>query len=54
MPFVCTINEPQMVALHGYLEGYHPPGITNPTLWKRVGRVLLEAHQARRRGGPRR
>lgn len=46
MPFVCTINEPQMVALHGYLEGYHPPGITNPTLWKRVGRVLLEAHQA--------
>ena len=42
--FVCTINEPQMVALHGYLEGYHPPGITNPTLWKRVGRVMLEAH----------
>ncbi|MFI5894520.1 glycoside hydrolase family 1 protein [Actinoplanes sp. NPDC051513] len=46
MPFVCTINEPQMVALHGYLEGIHPPGITNPTLWKRVGRVLLQAHQA--------
>lgn len=44
LDFVCTINEPQMVALHGYLEGYHPPGITNPTLWKRVGRVLLEAH----------
>ncbi|NKY10419.1 family 1 glycosylhydrolase [Cellulomonas hominis] len=42
--FVCTINEPQMVALHGYLEGYHPPGITNPTLWRRVGRVLLDAH----------
>jgi beta-glucosidase len=46
MPFVCTINEPQMVALHGYLEGYHPPGVTNPTLWKRAGRVLLEAHHA--------
>ncbi|WP_233506812.1 glycoside hydrolase family 1 protein [Jiangella anatolica] len=42
--FVCTINEPQMVALHGYLEGYHPPGVTNAVLWKRVGRVLLEAH----------
>ncbi|KRE30832.1 glycoside hydrolase family 1 protein [Agromyces sp. Soil535] len=42
--FVCTINEPQMVALHGYLEGYHPPGVTNPTLWRRVGRVLLDAH----------
>lgn len=46
MPFVCTINEPQMLALHGYLEGCHPPGITNPTLWKRVGRVLLDAHHA--------
>jgi beta-glucosidase len=46
MPFVCTINEPQMLALHGYLEGYHPPGLTNPTLWKRVGRVLLQAHEA--------
>lgn len=42
--FACTINEPQMVALHGYLEGYHPPGVTNPTLWRRAGRVLLEAH----------
>ncbi|SDY64808.1 glycoside hydrolase family 1 protein [Herbiconiux ginsengi] len=42
--FVCTINEPQMVALHGYLEGYHPPGVTNAVLWKRVGRTLLAAH----------
>jgi beta-glucosidase len=42
--FVCTINEPQMVALHGYLEGYHPPGLSSPTKWRRVGRVLLEAH----------
>ncbi|GAA4671641.1 glycoside hydrolase family 1 protein [Phytohabitans rumicis] len=46
MPYVCTVNEPQMVALHGYLEGYHAPGITNPILWKRVGRVLLDAHRA--------
>lgn len=45
MPFVCTINEPQMIALHGYLEGYHPPALTNPGLWKRVGRVLLDAHR---------
>jgi beta-glucosidase len=42
--FVCTINEPQMVALHGYLEGCHPPGVTNAILWKRVGRILLAAH----------
>jgi beta-glucosidase len=46
MPLVCTINEPQMIALHGYLEGYHPPGLTNAALWKRVGRVLVRAHQA--------
>ncbi|MFI5910686.1 glycoside hydrolase family 1 protein [Dactylosporangium sp. NPDC051541] len=46
MPFVCTINEPQMIALHGYLEGYHPPGRTDPVLWQRVGRVLLHAHHA--------
>ncbi|GAA1869687.1 glycoside hydrolase family 1 protein [Asanoa iriomotensis] len=44
MPFVCTINEPQMVALHGYLEGYHPPAVANPALWKRVGGVLVDAH----------
>ena len=52
MPLVCTINEPQMVALHGYLEGCHPPGLTNPVLWKRVGRVLLRAHEAARAGRP--
>jgi beta-glucosidase len=46
MPFVCTINEPQMVALHGYLEGCHPPAVTNLVLWKRVGRVLTQAHAA--------
>jgi beta-glucosidase len=46
MPFVCTINEPQMIALHGYLEGYHPPGVANPILWQRVGRILLDAHHA--------
>ncbi|GAA3349322.1 glycoside hydrolase family 1 protein [Amorphoplanes nipponensis] len=46
MPYVCTINEPQMVALHGYLEGYHPPGLTNPVLWRRAGEALLAAHVA--------
>ncbi|MDG4825296.1 family 1 glycosylhydrolase [Asanoa sp. WMMD1127] len=44
MPFVGTVNEPQMIALHGYLEGYHPPGLTNPVLWRRVGGVLRAAH----------
>jgi beta-glucosidase len=46
MPYVCTINEPQMIALHGYLEGCHPPGVTNPILWKRAGEALLDAHFA--------
>ncbi|GAA1656057.1 glycoside hydrolase family 1 protein [Actinoplanes couchii] len=46
MPFVCTINEPQMIALHGYLEGYHPPGIANPVRWKHAGAALLDAHFA--------
>ena len=46
MPFVCTVNEPQMIALHGYLEGQHPPGIRDATLWRRVSRVLLDAHRA--------
>ncbi len=46
MPLICTINEPQMIALHGYLEGYHPPGIADPVLWKRAGGALLDAHRA--------
>jgi beta-glucosidase len=46
MPYACTVNEPQIVALFGYLEGYHPPGVRNPGLWRRVGPTLLEAHRA--------
>ncbi|GIF01720.1 glycoside hydrolase family 1 protein [Paractinoplanes rishiriensis] len=46
MPYVCTVNEPQMIALHGYLEGYHPPGIANAVLWRRAGDALLDAHFA--------
>ena len=46
IPFACTINEPQIVALLGYLQGYHPPGLRNPVLWRRVTRTLIEAHAA--------
>jgi beta-glucosidase len=46
MPYACTVNEPQIVALFGYLLGYHPPGVANPGLWRRVGRKLLDAHRA--------
>jgi beta-glucosidase len=46
IPFACTVNEPQIVALLGYLQGYHPPGLRDPVLWRRVGRTLLDAHRA--------
>jgi len=46
MPFTCTVNEPQIVALFGYLEGLHPPGERNPHLWRLVTGRLREAHGA--------
>ncbi len=46
MPYACTVNEPQIVALMGYLEGVFPPGERNPALWRRVTRALIEAHRA--------
>ena len=50
MPFACTVNEPQIVALFGYLEGMFPPGERNPHLWRRVTGRLIEAHRAALRG----
>lgn len=55
IPFACTINEPQIVALFGYLEGWFPPGERNPFLWRRATERLIEAHEAAVRamqGGP--
>ncbi len=46
MPWTCTINEPQIVALFGYLTGYHPPGLQDAEAWQRVTRTLIEAHRA--------
>ena len=46
MPWTCTINEPQIVALFGYLTGYHPPGLQDAEAWRRVTRTLIEAHRA--------
>jgi beta-glucosidase len=46
MPWACTINEPQIVSRMGYLEGYFPPGVCNPVLWKQVTRTLIAAHAA--------
>jgi beta-glucosidase len=46
MPWACTINEPQIVARFGYLEGWFPPGITNAGLWRKVTRTFIAAHAA--------
>jgi beta-glucosidase len=46
MPWTCTINEPQIVALFGYLTGQHPPGLQDGEAWQSVTRTLIEAHRA--------
>jgi len=46
MPWACTINEPQIVARFGYLEGWFPPGLHNPGLWRKVTRNFIAAHAA--------
>lgn len=44
MPYACTINEPQIVAFFGHMSGYHPPGLRDPGLWRRVTAAFLAAH----------
>lgn len=46
MPYTCTLNEPQVVALYGYLAGQFPPGHRDLDECRRVTRTLVEAHQA--------
>jgi len=41
MPWTCTINEPQIVALFGYREGMHPPGHSDEGEWLQVTRTLI-------------
>lgn len=42
----CTLNEPNIYALMGYLAGIHAPGKKSPRLFGRVWRHLLLAHAA--------
>jgi beta-glucosidase len=44
-PFVCTVNEPQILALQGYLLGTFPPGERDLGMFAEVGRTLLAAHR---------
>ncbi len=45
VPFVCTINEPQIVALTGYQGTGFPPGAGDRTLFWPVTRNFVAAHQ---------
>jgi beta-glucosidase len=40
----CTINEPNIVAHHGYLSGVFPPGERDPDRRRRVAGVFADAH----------
>jgi beta-glucosidase len=42
---VCTINEPGVVAIMGYLMGMFPPGVSDENEWRRVTDVLCGAHR---------
>jgi beta-glucosidase len=45
----CTINEPGMVALGGYMGGFtFPPGVTGVANWKQAIATLKEAHRRSR------
>jgi beta-glucosidase len=54
MPYVCTINEPQMIAMFGYLAGQFPPAVRDLAAAHEVNATLMAAHrravQAFRRG----
>ena len=45
MTFACTINEPQIIAVFGYLTGQMPPAISNEALAEQVNHVLMQAHR---------
>jgi beta-glucosidase len=42
--WACTINEPNVVALMGFLTGVFPPGSRDPALRRGVNQVLIDAH----------
>lgn len=55
MPYVCTVNEPQIVSMAAYAAGEFPPGERDMAKAVRANRVLAAAHrtavQAVRTGG---
>jgi beta-glucosidase len=45
MPYVCTVNEPQIIALFGYLTGTFPPARSDPAAATQVNATLMAAHR---------
>jgi beta-glucosidase len=45
MPYVCTVNEPQIIALFGYLTGTFPPALSDPAAATQVNSTLMAAHR---------
>jgi beta-glucosidase len=45
MPYVCTINEPQMIAYFGYYTGTFPPAVSDPAAAHAVNTTLMAAHR---------
>jgi beta-glucosidase len=45
IPYACTVNEPQIVALQGYWRGAFPPGRRNRDEALRVNSILAAAHR---------
>ena len=43
--FACTLNEPNIVSLFGYLAGTFPPGKQDLDLRRKVNDVFIEAHR---------
>jgi beta-glucosidase len=41
-----TLNEPQVIAYHGYLSGEHAPGRKEPRTFVRVADATMQAHAA--------
>lgn len=44
----CTLNEPNIVAMLGYLAGYFPPGLVDRNLRHQANEVFVQAHVAAR------
>ena len=44
IPYGCTLNEPNIVALLGYVAGAFPPGRRDPALRRSVNDIFIDAH----------